>query len=86
MNTVDPMHISISRRAYRKLLLYPKLVQSEIGGLHRLIQNGDGGLHITDTILLKQEVTGAHVDLDMDALAAFVAEVDDPSEYRSWWH
>jgi len=81
----ETMTVSITRTAYRKLMLFPKLVESEIGGLCRVVQDGIG-FHVSDTVLLRQQVSGVHVDLDMDALSEFVGMVDDPSEYRSWWH
>jgi len=81
----EPLRLSISRLAYRKLMWYPKLVESEIGGLCKVTQNGDG-LYIAETVLLKQRASGASVHLDMEALADFVGRVDDPSLYRGWWH
>lgn len=77
------------KSAYQKMRYYVSLCEDEISGLGK-IEEQNGKLVVTDVQIFKQVVSGAHSDLDDDALAEFLFEKtkngDDLAKWRLWWH
>lgn len=81
--------VYFTRKAYQKYRYFIDLCPTEISGFGKVVRIA-GKLTITDVEIFKQVVSGAHSDMDDDALAAFLYEKtkakEDLSQWRVWWH
>ena len=85
-----PISISIQDKAFLKLIYYTKNIDEEIAGLLVVEKNGTF-LHISDVILLNQEVSSGDVELSKDALLDFTDEMADKNpeilpKIKGWYH
>ena len=89
------MKIQMTYPAYQKLWYFIRECDQEISGFGKVrdISPEEGGeqvLEIYDIETFPQEVSGVHATIDDEALALFltekVANDEDVSEYRVWWH
>ncbi len=89
MSDQNKFKIYIQRKAFRKYRYFIDLCEDEISGFGKCEKIG-GKMVITDFQIFKQVVSGAHSDMDDDALAAFLFEKtkakEDLSQWRVWWH
>lgn len=78
----------IERAVYDRFLAYAEAAwPNEIGGMLRCEPTEDGGVHITDLIILPQQVSRVTFDLDEEALARFMldlARTGRAAEIREW--
>ena len=81
--------IYFQRKAYQKFRYFIEECETEISGFGKVVKYGDK-LVITDVEIFKQKVSGAHSDMDDEALAAFLFEKTKAKEslaqWRVWWH
>lgn len=81
--------IYIQKKAYRKFRYFIDLCEDEISGFGKVVKI-DQKLVITDFQIFKQVVSGAHSDMDDEALALFSFEKtkagESLAEWRVWWH
>ena len=79
----------MSEHAHRKLRAYIDQCEYEISGIGKL-EVTPKGFYLVDVTILKQKVTGATTDIDIDALGAFAYELtkngDDLKYWRCWFH
>ena len=94
------MKITMTHQAYQKLWYFIRECDQEISGFGKVRDitpvNAAGDpesvqvLEIYDIETFPQEVSGTHATIDDEALALFltekVANDEDVSEYRVWWH
>ena len=77
------------RKAFIKMRYFVSLCEDEISGLGK-VEEINGKLVVTDVEIFKQVVSGAHSNLDDDALAEFLFEQtkkgEDLAKWRLWWH
>ncbi|MBM4355533.1 MAG: hypothetical protein FJ109_17380 [Deltaproteobacteria bacterium] len=68
---------------------YTRLAAGEVSGLGT-VEEFDGGFLVTDLYLPKQACTPAGTELDQEAVATLMLELDnsgkDPGGLRFWWH
>ncbi len=68
---------------------YTRLAHGEVSGLGT-VEEFDGGFLVTDLYLPKQACTPAGTELDQEAVATLLMELDnsgkDPGGLRFWWH
>ena len=86
---MSSLKVYIERKAYRKFRYFIDICEDEISGFGKVVKR-DGRLIVTDFQIFKQSVSGAHSDMDEDALASFLYEQikagESMSEWRVWWH
>lgn len=79
----------LTQKSYNKLRGYVDNCENEISGLGKVKKLHNGFL-ITDIIILKQTVSGASTNLDIDAMGKFAFEIMQRGEkiedYKLWWH
>lgn len=83
--------IIIPEEVHRKLMMYVKNVENEVGGIGKIHKEGNT-IYVDDVYLIEQKVTNASTVLSADGLAKFYQErreidpTDDLSSYKLWWH
>ena len=81
--------VLISAEAEQKIRHWVDCARGEVSGLGTVIHHEDGFL-IEEVYLLKQRCTGSHTELDDEAVAALLVELDtkgvDTGTVRFWWH
>ncbi len=83
------MELVIPRASYLKMVRYARAVESEISGLADCTRNAQGNFRVGEVYLLKQEVSGAAVDLVEESVHKFLAEQIQKGITRMprlWWH
>lgn len=89
MTDTDKIDIYITRDTYKKMFDYVFATKLEISGLGR-VEKKEDRLVITDVAIFEQEVSGASTELDIDAIAKFMIDLDkngeDMSLWKVWWH
>lgn len=89
MSDKPELKVYVQSKAYKKFRYFIDLCETEISGLGKVEKIGNR-LVVTDFQIFKQVVSGAHSDIDDDALAAFLYEMtvakEDLSKWRVWWH
>ena len=81
--------VLIAPEAEQKIRHWVELARGEVSGLGTVVpQNRD--LLIEQVYLLKQQCTGSHTELDDQAVAALLVQLDangvDTGAVRFWWH
>lgn len=80
MKLVIPTHV------YQKIMFWVNRADFEVSGFGK-VQHSNGVLTVLDAILLKQEGTGAHTEIDPAALGKAMFELKDtPGDLNFWWH
>ena len=81
--------VLISAEAEQRIRHWVDLARGEVSGLGTVVPHNDG-LLIEEVYLLKQRCTGSHTELDDEAVAALLVELDakgvDTGTVRFWWH
>ncbi len=80
------MILNITPEAYKKLMTYVRLCDTEVGGLASLDRQT---MTIDDVTILNQTATGASVEQDEEATLAFSKErraIGDHHKWRVHWH
>jgi len=82
-------HVYIMPRADAKIWHWVRMATGEVSGLG-LVDVIDGQMVVSDVFLPKQECTSADTDLDQQAVAQLMMELDnegvDLGKLRFWWH
>ena len=75
--------------AEQKIRHWVQLARGEVSGLGTVVPQ-NRGLLIEQVYLLEQQCTGSHTELDDEAVAALLVELDamgvDTGTVRFWWH
>ena len=81
--------VRIAPAAEQKIRHYVHLARGEVSGLGTVIPHNDG-LLIQEVYLLEQQCTGCHTELDDEAVAQLLVQLDsegiDTGTIRFWWH
>lgn len=81
--------LKIEQSAWQKILAFVDNVDGEISGLGK-VRVVDGDLIVPDVAIFRQEVSGAHSNIETKALAEFQAERvkagESMKEWVLWWH
>lgn len=83
------MELIIPRASYLKMIRYARAVESEISGLADCIRDRRGNFRVGEVYLLKQEASGATVELVEESVHQFLAEQIKKGTTqmpRLWWH
>lgn len=81
----NPPRVFILLEPATRIKYFTHLASGEINGLGSVEKQGNDFL-IRDAFILKQRTSGARATIDPMALNRFVAECDDPEEYKFVWH
>ena len=65
------MKLVITPYAWEKMRHYVDGCEGEVSGMGKVEKNEDGELVITDCTIFEQSVSGAHSDIETEALAKF---------------
>ena len=88
LSTHEPT-VLIAPAAEQRIRHWVDLARGEVSGLGTVVVHDDG-LLIDEVYLLEQECTGSHTELDDEAIAALLVELDaqgvDTGTVRFWWH
>lgn len=83
------MKLKIEKRAWQKIAAYVDNCQFEIGGLGKVVCDGNDFI-VSDVHIFHQKVTPAHVDLTAETLAKFQSECvkrkESMKDFKFWWH
>ena len=90
MKIINPdLAVYITAEAEQRLRHWVHLARGEVSGLGTVIPHEDG-LLIEEVFLLRQKCTGSNTELDDEAVAALLVELDaqgiDTGAVRFWWH
>ena len=81
--------VLISAEAEQRIRHWVDCARGEVSGLGTVVPHNDG-LLIEEVYLLKQRCTGSNTELDDEAVAALLVELDakgvDTGTVRFWWH
>lgn len=84
------MQIIINNDVATKLKYYTQLANGEISGLGKSAINEDGDIVLTQIKLFKQTCSSSNTDIDDEALAKFMIELNEanesPKDWNVWWH
>jgi len=87
--------IKFNAKAYAKMVYYCQAVSTEVSGFGKVkeIRNDKDEIEridVVDVLLLKQECTHGHTQLDEENMSNFLFQLakkgEDPSQWRLWWH
>jgi len=83
------MQLYIESDAWHKIQYYVDTCKTEVSGLGK-IERRDGDFYVTDVKIFAQDVSGAHSDIEAQALAEFQVELlkdgENPANWTLWWH
>ena len=82
--------VRIAPAAEQKIRHWIDLARGEVSGLGTVIAQDGGALLIEQVFLVDQECTGSHTELDDEAVAQLLVQLDaegiDTGTVRFWWH
>lgn len=88
-DTYGERKVVIPEDVYAKITHWTDRAKGEVSGMGE-VEVKDGDYIITDVHLLKQESSGAHTDLDAEALVDLRVELDKAGRaqdgFKLWWH
>lgn len=83
------MRLLIETEAWHKIQYYVDTCKTEVSGLGKVVKRGDDFV-VTDVKIFEQTVSGAHSDIEAQALATFQYELvkagENPADWVLWWH
>jgi len=90
MKLLNPgLTVLIAPAAEQRIRHWTSLARGEVSGLGTVGPHGDG-LLVKEVYLLEQRCTGSHTELDDEAVAALLVDLDaqgiDTCAVRFWWH
>lgn len=89
-STVEEIKLIIPLTTYRKIMAYITLCETEVSGFAEIEYNVERNCFVAGEVyLLEQEATGAHVEMDEEAVAKFNMErikAGADQLPRIWWH
>lgn len=81
--------VTIASKALEKIRYWTEATDIEVSGLG-LVRKVPGGFFIEDTYIIEQECGPGGTELDNDALAQFMLDLNaqgiDPGGLKFWWH
>jgi len=88
-STLDA-NVVLSQKAFLKMKYYTEAADDEISGLGKTKMTKEGNILVEDVIILNQECSAARTELDDDAQAKFLFELqkknESPKNWNVWWH
>ena len=82
--------VRIAPAAEQKIRHWVDLARGEVSGLGTVVAMDDGALLIEEVYLVEQKCTGSHTELDDEAVAQLLVQLDadgiDTGTVRCWWH
>jgi hypothetical protein len=85
----DAIRLFLLPEVEERIRHYTALAQGEISGLG-IIEEDDRGFLVTDLFLPAQSCSNAGTEIDQEAIATLLLELDrsgrDPGALRFWWH
>jgi len=89
LNTQGPA-VRIAPAAEQRIRHWVDLARGEVSGLGTVVRLDDDNLLIEEVFLVEQICTGSHTELEDEAVAALLVELDaqgiDTGKVRFWWH
>ncbi len=79
------LKIQISAIALQKLWLWTDLAKGEVAAFG-LVDELPGILRVTDFLLIDQQCNCAETEMDQQALAELILQLEDPAKLRCWAH
>ena len=84
------MKLYLTSESWQKMSYFVDEVKTEISGLGKVEKTEEGEFIVTDVRIFEQVVSGAHSDIEAEALAKFQVELikgnENPAEWVLWWH